>query len=197
MPRLVLWAHEPPAPQWASWGRPPGARARVNGRVEVRVPGRDGEGQGVQLELAAGLSGLAGQLAAEREWRERLAAAIAPVEVPAIGAFTAGPYLQAAWGPKDGYCWAVQRLTVATLAAADLLQVYRGASVADVNGSQNLLNGWQGSAGTVQVWHPGRTGCLLAARQTLIFTGTLSGGPYMVNADVIQLESWLLPYFLL
>jgi len=193
MSRVALWTHDPPAPQWASWGRPPrlpGANARRNG-----YPG--GAHLEVSASVSAGLGALAAELAAERRWREQLAAAIAPVEVPAIGAFTAGPYLQAAWGPKDGYCWAVQRLTVATLGAADLLQVYRGASVADVNGSQNLLNGWQGSAGTVQTWNPGRTGCMLAARQTLIFTGTLSGGPYMVNADVIQLESWLLPYFLL
>ncbi len=190
--QLRLWAYPPPEPAWAAWGarprpRPGGRRAAPGARAEA----------GVAIALGPGLEALCGELAAEREWREKIAAAIAPIEVPAIGAFTAGPYLQAAWGPKDGYFWAVQRMTVATLAAGDVLQVYRGASVADVNGAQNLLNGWQGSAGTVQVWNPGRTGCMLAARQTLIFTGTLSAGPYMVNADVIQLESWLLPYFLL
>lgn len=154
---------------------------------------------GITLELSVSLKALAGELAAEREWRDRLAAGIMPVEVPAIGAFTPAqaPYLQGTWGPKDGYLWAVQRLTVATLASGDILQVYRGASTADVNGAQNLLNSWQAANGAVQTWNPGRTGCMLAAHQRLIFTGTLSGGPYMANADVIQLESWLVPYFLL
>lgn len=195
MGRPLLWAHDPPAPAWASWGaRESRPRMRLDGPQEAAGPRIE---VSAAVSLGLRLESLTGELAAEREWRESIAAAIAPVEVPAIGAFTAGPYLQAAWGPKDGYCWAVQRLTVATLASTDVLQVYRGASVADASGAQNLLNGWQGSAGTVQVWNPGRTGCMLAARQTLIFTGTLTAGPYMVNADVIQLESWLLPYFLL
>ena len=190
--RPHLWGYPPPAPPWAGWGVRP--RPRLNGHQEA--PGAT-VAAGVAVTLGPGLQALCGELAAEREWREKIAAAIAPVEVPAIGAFTAGPYLQAAWGPKDGYFWAVQRLTVATLGSSDVLQVYRGASVADVNGAQNLLQAWQGTAGAVQTWNPGRTGCMLAARQTLIFTGTLAAGPYMANADVIQLESWLLPYFLL
>lgn len=190
--RLQLWTHPAPEPAWASWGTRP--RPRLHGHQGAAGARVDA---GVAVTLGPGLEALCGELAAEREWREKIAAGIAPIEVPAIGTFTAGPYLQAAWGPKDGYFWAVQRLTVATLGTGDVLQVYRGASVADVNGAQNLLNAWQGTSGAVQTWNPGRTGCMLAARQTLIFTGTLAAGPYMANADVIQLESWLLPYFLL
>ena len=36
-----------------------------------------------------------------------------------------------------------------------------------------------------------------AAEQNIIITGTLTGGPYTLNADVIQVETWLVPYFLL
>lgn len=149
--------------------------------------------------LEAGLEDLSGQLREEQDWRERLAGAVAPVSVPAIGAFTSSqvPYLQAQWGPALGYVWAIQRLTVSGLASSDSLIVYRGQSIADTTGAQNLLQGWIGSLGYAQAWTPGRTGCILGPRQNLIFTGTLSGGPYYANADVIQIESWILPYFLL
>ena len=158
-----------------------------------------GPDPGIAIELSVSLKAVAGELAADREWRQKLADAIMPIEVPAIGAFTPAqtPYLQGTWGPKDGYLWAVQRLTVATLATGDVRQVYRGASTADVNGTQNALNSWQASNGGIQVWNPGRTGCMMSAHQRLIFTGTLTGGPYMANADVIQVETWALPYFLL
>ena len=151
------------------------------------------------VELSASVKAMAGELAEDHAWRRKLADAIMPIEVPAIGAFTPAqiPYLQATWGPKDGYFWAIQRLTVTTLATGDILQVYRGASTADVNGSQNALNSWLATNGAIQVWNPGRTGCMMSAQQRLIFTGTLAAGPYMANADVIQVETWALPYFLL
>lgn len=150
-----------------------------------------------QAELSAGVRDLVGELASEREWREQLAAAIAPIDVPAIGAFTSGPYLQPTWGPKDGYLWMLQRITVAGLGSSDIMAVYRGMSVIDAVGPQNAMHSWLGSNGAIQIYNPGRTGWMLKPRQTLILTGTLSAGPYTINADVIQLESWLLPFFLL
>ena len=174
--------------------RPPGTA----GRALAPAPSPPAE-PGFELELSLSLRAVAGQLERDREWRETLAAAITPIPVPAIGAFlpAAAPYLQGTWGPNDGWAWAVQRLTVASLSAGDSMLVYRGASVSDANGTQNLLQGFQGSAGAVQAWTPGRTGCMIAANQNLIIAGTLTGGPYMLNADVIQIETWVVPYFLL
>ena len=174
--------------------RPPGTA----GRALAPAPSPPAE-PGFELELSLSLRAVAGQLEQDREWRETLAAAITPIPVPAIGAFlpAAAPYLQGTWGPNDGWAWAVQRLTVASLSAGDSMLVYRGASVSDANGTQNLLQGFQGSAGAVQAWTPGRTGCMIAANQNLIIAGTLTGGPYMLNADVIQIETWAVPYFLL
>lgn len=179
-------------PAWAQWGKP-AARPRL-----VLVDPQPGPAAaGIGATLTAGLRAVADALGAEQEWRDRVAEAIFPIEVPAIGAFTTGPYLQAQWGPKDGYHWAVQSLVISGLAASDVMQVFRGASVVDASGPQNARQSWLGSNGAIQPWQPGRTGCILNPRQTLIFAGTLTGGPYTVNADVIQLESWLLPYFLL
>jgi hypothetical protein len=154
---------------------------------------------GFAIELSVSLRAMADQLDRDREFRERLAEAIQWIEVPAIGAFTPAqlPYLQGTWGPNDGWVWAIQRLTVASLATGDSMQVYRGASTADANGNQNLRQGFQGTSGAVQVWNPGRTGCMIPANQNLIISGTLTGGPYMLNADVIQIETWAVPYFLL
>jgi hypothetical protein len=151
------------------------------------------------IELSLSLQTMAAELSAEREWRDRLGSGITVIEVPAIGAFTPAqvPYIQGTWGPNDGYVWAVQRLTVGQLLASDTMQLYRGTSVADANGNQNLLQGFAGSAGAVQAWTPGRTGCVIDGNQSIIVTGTLNGGPYTLNADVIQVETWLVPYFLL
>lgn len=181
-------------PAWANWGKPAAPSPRL---YALPPPPPDMPSIEVTARLSVGLRAVADALAAEQEWRERVAAAIAPIEVPAIGAFTSGPFAQAQWGPKDGYHWAIQSLTVSGLASADIMQVFRGASTLDASGPQNAKQSWLGTNGAIQPWQPGRTGCILAPRQTLIFTGTLSGGPYTVNADVIQLESWLLPYFLL
>jgi hypothetical protein len=180
------------------WAVPKTAGARASLTL-ARPPAASDPGDGVTLELSVSLRSLAAELGAERDWRDRIAKGIAPLDVPAIGAFTSAqlPYLQATWGPNDGFAWAVQRITVGQLLSTDSMLLYRGASVADASGNQNLLQGFQGSAGPVQVWNPGRTGCMLGKLQNIIITGTLTGGPYTLNADVIQLETWLLPYFLL
>jgi hypothetical protein len=156
-------------------------------------------GPGFEVDLSLSLRAVAGQLERDRDWRERLAAAITSLEVPAIGAFTPAqtPYLQGTWGPNDGWAWAVQRLTVASLVTGDSMLIYRGASVSDANGSQNLLQGFQAANGPVQAWTPGRSGCMIMANQNLIVAGTLTGGPYILNVDVIQVEAWAVPYFLL
>jgi hypothetical protein len=176
--------------------RPPGTAGTV--LRAAPPPAADPEPR-FEVELSLSLRAVAGALERDREWRERLASAICPIEVPAIGAFlpAAAPYLQGTWGPNDGWAWAIQRLTVASLSAGDSMLVYRGASVSDANGTQNLLQGFQGSAGAVQAWTPGRSGCIIAANQNIIVSGTLTGGPYMLNADVIQIETWAVPYFLL
>jgi hypothetical protein len=176
--------------------RPPGTAGST---LRAAPPPPAEPDPGFEVELSLSLKAMAGQLDQDREFRERLAAAIQWIEVPAIGAFTPAqiPYLQGTWGPNDGWAWAIQRLTVASLSTGDSLQVYRGASVSDANGSQNLRQGFQGTAGPVQVWNPGRTGCMIPAQQNLIISGTLTGGPYMLNADVIQIETWAVPYFLL
>jgi len=177
--------------------RPPGTAGST--LRAAPPPAETSSEPGFALELSVSLRAVAGALEQDREWRERLAAAICPIEVPAIGSFlpAAAPYLQGTWGPNDGWAWAIQRLTVASLSTGDSMLVYRGASTADANGTQNLLQGFQGSAAAVQAWTPGRSGCILAANQNLIVSGTLTGGPYMLNADVIQIETWAVPYFLL
>jgi hypothetical protein len=98
-------------------------------------------------------------------------------------------------GPRDGYAWAVQRVTAAGLAANDILSVYKGPPVSQAADPTNLANIL---TSTSPAWHPGRTGLILQPGDTLVLAGTsLSATAVTILGEVIQMELWLLPQFLL
>ena len=183
--------------QITDYWRAPGTAATAAAGLTLRraAPAED---DGVTLELSVSLRGLAAEMAADREWRDRLAQGIMPIEVPAIGAFTAAqtPYLQGTWGPNTGYAWAVQRITVGPLGAlTDAVTVYKGRSAADIQ-SQNALFTFTNQATGFGTWHPGTAGLILMPDESIVVAGTITGVNPMLNWDAIQMESWFLPHFL-
>lgn len=152
----------------------------------------------ISAELSASITGLTEQLRADSERKLQLAQDVSYIEAPAIQ-LTSLPGLQAGWGPNTGYVWAVQRMTVVGFGATtDLVTAYRANSPAGLV-MQNALYSFSPSAvGAVSTWHPGRTGLILQAEESLGFAGTFTGaGPLIVAIDLIQLQLSKLPYFLL
>jgi hypothetical protein len=159
----------------------------------------------LDAEVAAGLtaaitSNTSALAAAERRKRD-LAAAVSYFAAPAFGFGSGAAVIAPADnGPKDGFTWAVQHVAISGLGATtDFMNVYRGASVTDVEG-QNAQHTIQiPIAGAIGDWHPGRTGLLLrgANKERLIVTGTFTGTAGIVSYDVIQVTDAQLPYFLL
>lgn len=159
---------------------------------------------GLEINFAANVSasidGLTAELRADRRRKQDLAADVAYIETDAITFTTSTtlPYMKSGWGPNTGYAWAVQRMTVSGLGAtSDFLTVYRGSSTAHAQGQNALFTFQEAVAGGVAAWHPGRTGLVLKAEESLVFNGTITTGPFFVNVDVIQLTDAQLPYFLL
>jgi hypothetical protein len=151
----------------------------------------------VAAQLCVSLDSLAAEMQRTRRSRENLAADVAFIETPPI-TFTAVPAAASGWGPNTGYSWAVQRITVSGFGATtDYLNVYRGTNVAQAAGNNGLFTFQEAVAGGMATWHPGRTGLLLKAEESLVFAGTFTGTTAFANVDVIQLTDAQLPYFLL
>jgi len=165
----------------------------------MTIPDETGAGISATAQLSVAIGDLTTELATERRRKLQLTQDVAYIEAPPITG-TSVPLSQAGWGPNTGYAWAVQRITVAGLGATtDLLTAYRGNAVLP-NGQppQNALYSFTiAAAGAVATWHPGRTGLILQAEESMIFTGTFTGTQLAISLDVIQLHGSKLPYFLL
>jgi hypothetical protein len=103
-------------------------------------------------------------------------------------------------GPPDGYAWAVQRLTIGGLttgATPDSAAFYRGVPSLQAVDPALLLNTVTGNA---PAWHPGRTAFILQPGESIIAAnlGTVAAtGNVTLTGEIIQMEQWLLPHFLL
>jgi hypothetical protein len=155
-------------------------------------------------ELDAGLSLALGRIATalerQRELDERMyrAIMIRPLlplsQVPSGGVVTFTS-VEHGLGPATGFAWAVQRLSAGGLGGSDALSVYRGPPVAAAASLDNFMNML---TVTASAWHPGRTGLILQEGETLVVKGTsLASTLVTLTGEVIQMEQWLLPHFLL
>lgn len=98
-------------------------------------------------------------------------------------------------GPPDGFAWAVQRLTAAGLASGDVITFYRGVPSSKTVDPSNMLNTVTFAA---PAWHPGRTGLMLQPGESIVAAGaSLTATQVTITGEVIQMEQWLLPHFLL
>ena len=138
-------------------------------------------------QLCASLDGFAAELRIQNQRRQRLAANLWPVVAPPVS-LTGLPALRSAdGGPNTGYFWAIQRITVGPFGAGtDLITVYRGASVNDVQ-PQNALNSFfTAQAGAFVPWHVGGKGLILRGDESLVFAGTITGLSPIANIDAHQ-----------
>lgn len=148
-------------------------------------------GAGVQVDAAAQLLASIGSLTAElREHNaraRRLAAQLYPVVAPPVSLSGLPALRSADGGPNTGYFWAIQRITVGPFGAGtDLITVYRGANVNDVQ-PQNALNSFfTAQVGAFVPWHVGGKGLILRGDESLIFAGTITGASPIANIDAHQ-----------
>jgi hypothetical protein len=164
-------------------------------------PSASVNGPGIEADVGVGLhvalGNLVSEMEAERRRKERLALDVSYVTAPAVSG-AALPFATADWGPKAGWVWAVQRITVAGFGAtSDFVIAYRGNSTADADPANALFTFQEAVAGGTSTWHPGRTGLILRGRESLVFGGTLTSSTVVISCDVVQLADSKLPYFLL
>jgi hypothetical protein len=178
-----------------------GAAGAVAAGFDSGVPSPAADGaRGLPAFLDAITANTAALLGAERRKSEMMTA-VTHIDCPVIGFAPAQlPYAVPAdqYGPKDGWVWAIQRITIAGFAAtSDFINIYKGESTADAI-AMNALNTFSVAAvGAVATWTPGRTACLLQAGQRLAFSGTFTGTNCVITSEAIMLEKAKLPYFLL
>jgi hypothetical protein len=161
-------------------------------------------GPGVAVAAIAGLSLQLGNLTAALERQHQLeqryqqaimSIPIKPHEVAvASGAVTILSH-ETDLGPRTGYAWAIQRITIGGLGADDVVSLYKGPPVAVAADPTNLMMVATAAAPT---WSPGRTGAMLFPGDTIIAAGTgLSASSVTLTGEVIQMEQWIVPQFLL
>ena len=162
------------------------------------------DGPGIEADIGVGLhvalGNLVNEMTAERQRKERLALDVSYITAPGTS-FSALPGATADWGPKRGWAWAVQRITVSGFAATtDFVTAFRGTSTSDTVPAHALFTFQEAVAGGVSTWTPGRTGLILRGRESLVFGGTFTGSvaaPLVISVDAVQLAEAKLPYFLL
>lgn len=159
-----------------------------------------GVGAGVDVDLAAQVGSLVMELKTERRRRsvfeQKMQQAIRSVPLLSIqqAAGTPATFASLDWVCKTGYVWAVQRVTAKGLGSTDVVWVYRtdGSSsnaAQDSNAAAQLTNG-------VPFWHPGRTGLVLQQGDGIVVQGTTTAS-VTVSVDIILMEAWVVPDFLL
>jgi hypothetical protein len=147
-------------------------------------------------ELYFTLQEATGALQEAERWRAGLADSVWYVSAPA-DSFAAVPYALKEWGPKAGFSWAVQRITVSGLGTSDVLTAYKARSTSEVKAQNALFTFTVAVAGAVASWTPGRAGLILLGRErgSLAFDGTISA-TITVNIDVIQVDDEHMALFL-
>lgn len=168
-------------------------------QARLNPPGQ-GLGLSVDADLSVQIGQLVGEIKLERARRavfdQKLAQAIRFVPLPAQQQPTGAPATFASpdWVCKTGYSWAVQRVTAKGLGATDVLWVYRtsASGAAEVVDSAAL---WQLNNAN-PAWHPGRTGLVLQPGDGIALQGTTTAA-VTVSIDVLLLEAWIVPDFLL
>lgn len=170
--------------------------------IQAAFAAQAGVGQGgAEVDAGAGLTVAVGRLITvleeQRRAEQRMYECIfSKVLLPQAVAVAGAAFTLQGAGPGTGYAWAVQRVTVAGLAAADVASLYRGPGTSSAQTADNLLTTVTGASPT---WHPGRTGLILqeGERVTAAGTGLTATGQITLTGEVIQMEQWLLPHFLL
>lgn len=168
--------------------------------------GIDGDGEGLTIDMMAGLAASLKKISdvVARQWEIELrlyqaifTRVIPPKTKTVVATAVTITSTEHDLGPPDGFAWAIQRITAAGLAAADVISVYRGVPSSGTIDPSNFMNVLTGTAPS---WHPGRTGLMLQPGESIVANGTglnAATTQVTITGEVIQMEQWLLPHFLL
>ena len=162
--------------------------------------GREEAGATVDAGLSMVLGRIASAMERQRQLDEQMYRAIMirpllPQSLAVSGGAVTFVSLEHGLGPDTGFAWAIQRLSVSGLAGSDVLSIYRGPPTSKAATADNFMNNLTVAA---PAWHPGRTGLILQDGETIIAAGTsLTATQVALTGEIIQMEQWLLPHFLL
>lgn len=165
--------------------------------IGAYAPGASLEGS---ADLAASIGRLATEYERERRYREafqqkmQLAIRDTPLLSVTAVAGTPATFASADWVCKTGYEWFAQLFTAKGLGSTDTLWIYRTSAsgaqqVGDLTARWLLTN-------AAPAWAPGRTGFAMKPGDGIVLQGTTTAA-VTVNIDVIIVEQWLVPDFLL
>lgn len=165
---------------------------------EYTGPGLDVEAMmGVSLQLGRIADGMAEQKLLEQQYLQAvMSITLKPHQVTVDGSGNATILNhENDLGPASGYVWAVQRLTVAGLASGDTISFYKAPGSSAGIQATTFINS---VTSTAPMWSPGRTGLILFNGDTVIAAGTsLTATTVTLTGEIIQLENWIVPQFLL
>jgi hypothetical protein len=154
----------------------------------------DPAGLQIMASISASLGGIAAAFKAEENRRQQLAhdlwwAPIRPLQAnPQTQTAVAGTIVLTdaeTWGPKTGYFWAIQRLTVAGLTGTDAVTIYKGSTAGALAAvPQNQVSAALTAA--TCYFNPGRTTLVMQPGDFLTVYGTgLASTSVTVSADLV------------
>jgi hypothetical protein len=186
----------------------PGVMAGDPGWADAVPVNGDGAGPLVQAvaSLTVQLGRVATAIQADYDRKQRLVQSLRWASFVPI---TANPQTQTSvagtvtltnaetWGPKTGYFWAIQRLTVAGLVTTDAVQVYK-AGIASPIGAVPGNQVTQAAITNAIAFNPGRTDLILQPGDFLVINGTgLSSASVTCSFDGVVGLLEMLPDYLL
>jgi hypothetical protein len=151
-------------------------------------------------DLTVSVGQLAAEMVLERKRRalfeQKMQYAIRDVPLLSVDlpAGTPATFASPDWVCKTGFEWFAQLFTAKGLGSTDTLWIYRtsasgGLQVGDSAARWLLTN-------AAPAWAPGRTGFAMKPGDGIVLQGTTTAA-VTVNIDVIMVEQWLVPDFLL
>jgi hypothetical protein len=183
--------------------------------LAARMADQAGGGPGVHVDFGAGLDIRLGRLVSmmeqDRQRRVALSQMINVVDIPAIdfkvttGVISLKAYRAAATdaSPQEGLMWFVQRVSLAGLTVADVVNLHVTVSGA-VTANMTARHTFQCPAGVgaglgVADWEPGTNGLVLRPddQMTLVSAGTVTATELILSGQAIQVDLRVLSDFLM
>lgn len=166
--------------------------------VQAYTP--SGPGVAAEVDLGASFGLLATEMRMERQRRQafdqkmQFAIRDTPLLSVTLPAGAPQTFTSPDWVTKTGYQWFAQLFTAKNLGSTDSLWIYR-TSASGVLQLGDSAAKWQLNNAN-PAWAPGRTGFGMNAGDGITLQGTTTQ-TVTVNIDVIIVEEWLVPDFLL
>jgi hypothetical protein len=174
------------------------------------APAVDGDGTGPLVQAVGAVTVQLGRVAAmmqaDYDRKQRLVQSLRWAQIQPI---QANPQTQTSvpgtvtltnaetWGPKTGYFWAIQRVTVAGLVTTDAVQVFK-AGIASPVGATPGNQVTQAAISNTVAFNPGRTDLILQPGDFLIINGTgLTSASITGSFDAVVGLLEMLPDYLL